>query len=258
VPEYVLDHHQQGERQRLALMAELLDPMHRRYLGQLGVHPGARTLEVGCGNGSMSTWLAARVAPDGLAVAVDLDLSLAPARVPGLAVRQHDILAGPVTPGEFDVVTARAVLHHIGDADAAVSNMIASTRPGGAILLIEPDFLPATATEPDEVRDFWTGWLAWSRAAGIDYFIGRRLPELLTRHGLVEVAAAAETALYTGRSAWALYWQQTVIQLRARLEDSGSLERGVIDAFLARCADPGWWTQTIAFTAAYGRLPASA
>jgi hypothetical protein len=27
-----------------------------------------------------------------------------------------------------------------------------------------------------------------------------------------------------------------------------------IDTFLARCADPAWWTQTIAFTAASGRV----
>ena len=26
-----------------------------------------------------------------------------------------------------------------------------------------------------------------------------------------------------------------------------------VDAFLARCADPEWWTQTIAFTAVWGR-----
>jgi hypothetical protein len=25
----------------------------------------------------------------------------------------------------------------------------------------------------------------------------------------------------------------------------------------ARCADPAWWTQTIAFTAAHGRAPAA-
>jgi hypothetical protein len=35
VPECVLDHHQEGERQRLALMSRLLDPMHRRHIGQL-------------------------------------------------------------------------------------------------------------------------------------------------------------------------------------------------------------------------------
>jgi hypothetical protein len=28
-----------------------------------------------------------------------------------------------------------------------------------------------------------------------------------------------------------------------------------IDAFLSQCADPAWWTQTIAFTAASGRVP---
>ncbi len=28
----------------------------------------------------------------------------------------------------------------------------------------------------------------------------------------------------------------------------------LIDTFLARCADPAWWTQTIAFTAAAGHV----
>lgn len=78
------------------MMSELLDPMHRRQIERLGVGPGARTLEVGCGNGSISAWLAERVAPGGRAVAVDLDLSLVDAKVPGLELRQADIVAGPV------------------------------------------------------------------------------------------------------------------------------------------------------------------
>jgi hypothetical protein len=41
VSEYVLDHRQEGERQRLALMSRLLDPMHRRHLEELGLRPGA-------------------------------------------------------------------------------------------------------------------------------------------------------------------------------------------------------------------------
>ena len=79
--EYVLDHHLKGERARLALMSRLLDPMHRRYIEALGVGPGARALEVGCGNGSISAWLAARVSPGGRAVAFDLDLSLVDAEL---------------------------------------------------------------------------------------------------------------------------------------------------------------------------------
>ena len=48
-------------------------------------------------------------------MAVDLDLSLVDADVPGLELRQGDIVAGPVAPGDFDLVTARAVLHHVAD-----------------------------------------------------------------------------------------------------------------------------------------------
>jgi SAM-dependent methyltransferase len=251
--EYVLDHHQEGERERLALMSRLLDPMHRGHIERLGVGSGARTLEVGCGNGSVSAWLARRVAPGGRAVAVDLDLSLVDADVTGLEFRQGDIVAGPVQPLDFDLVTARAVLHHVSDAEAAVVNLVASARPGGAVLLIEPDFLPVSVAEP-EVRAFWDGWLAWSRGQGIDYFIGRRLPAMLSGLGLEEVGATAETAHYNGGSAWAVYWRQTVAELRPRLVASGKLDDRLIDTFLARCADPAWWTQTIAFTAAAGRV----
>jgi ubiquinone/menaquinone biosynthesis C-methylase UbiE len=84
------------------------------------VKPGARTLEVGCGNGSISAWLAERVSPGGTAVAVDLDLSLIHLRIPNLDLRKVDIVAGPVERGTFDLVTARAVLHHVADAQAAM------------------------------------------------------------------------------------------------------------------------------------------
>src|SRR5690242_16049015 len=71
--------------------------MHRRHIDALEiVKPGARTLEVGCGNGSICAWLAKRVSPGGKAVAFDLDLSLVEAQVPNLELRQGDIVAGPV------------------------------------------------------------------------------------------------------------------------------------------------------------------
>ena len=252
--DYVLDHALQGEGARLALMSRLLDPMHRRHIESLGVGPGARTLEVGCGNGSVSAWLAALVAPGGRAVAVDIDLSLAAARQ-DLELRRHDILTGPVDPRDFDLVTARAVLHHLPDPGAAIANMLASLRPGGSILLIEPDFLPASVAEPEEVREFWHGWLAWAGARGIDYFVGRSLAPRLAALGMEEVAGSAETAIYNGGSPWADYWRRTIGELRDELVASGELDGRAIEAFLARCADPTWWTATIAFTAVRARAP---
>ena len=253
--EYVLDHHLEGEGARLALMSRLLDPMHRRQIEALGVGPGERALEVGCGNGSISAWLAERVRPGGRAVAFDLDLSLVDVRAPGLELRQGDIVAGPVDPGDFDLVTARAVLHHVTDLEAALRNLVASLAPGGSILLIEPDFLPVSVAEPPEVRAFWDGWLAWSRDQGIDYHLGRKLAPRLAALGLEQVAGAAETAVYNGGSPWATYWTQTIVELRGRLVDSGRLDDKLIDGFLAHGADPGWWTQTIAFTAVHARAP---
>jgi Methylase involved in ubiquinone/menaquinone biosynthesis len=253
MPKYVLGHHLKGEGVRLALMSELLDPMHRRYIDALGVvRPGARTLEVGCGNGSVCAWLAERVGPGGIAVAVDLDLSLIQVRTPNLELRKADIVAGPVERGAFDLVTARAVLHHVADSEAAMANMIANLRPGGALLLIEPDFLPVSIAEPAEVRAFWDGWLAWSRGRGINYHIGRTLAPRLASLGLTNISGTAETAVYNGGSLWADYWIETITELTGDLISSGKLDDALIDKFLACCADSNWWTETIAFTAVHG------
>ena len=254
MPAYVLGHHLKGEGARLELMSELLDPMHRRYIDALGVvRPGARTLEVGCGNGSISAWLAGRVSPGGTAVAVDLDLSLVGFRGPNLELRKADIVAGPVERAAFDLVTARAVLHHISDAEAAIVNMVTSLKAGGALLLIEPDFLPVSVAEPSEVRAFWDGWLAWSREKGIDYFIGRTLAPRIASLGLTNISGTAETAVYNGGSSWAEYWIDTITELRADLVASGKVDDALIDKFLEYCVDSNWWTQTIAFTAVHGR-----
>ncbi len=236
-------------------MSRLLDPMHRRHLDQLGIEPGDKALEVGCGNGSISAWLAEQVAPGGSVLGLDLDLSLIAARGPDLEFRQGDILAGPVDPGGFDLVTARAILHHVADPDLAIANLVESVAPGGAILLIEPDFLPVSVAGPPPVKAFWDGWLAWSVEQGIDYHVGRSLAQRLAALGLEQIEGAAETAVYNGGSPWAEYWTDTVTELRASLAASGHLDDGLIDAFLAHCADPTWWTETISFTAVRARKP---
>ncbi|PYJ18310.1 MAG: hypothetical protein DME96_02645 [Verrucomicrobia bacterium] len=197
------------------------------------------------------------VAPGGQAVAFDLDLSLVDVRAACLDLRKGDIVAGPVNPGSFDLVTARAVLHHVADAEAAIANLVASLRPRGALLLIEPDFLPVSIAEPPEVRAFWDGWLEWSRERGIDYQIGRTLAPRLAALGLEQISGTAETAIYNGGSGWADYCIQTITELRGDLVSFGKLNDPLVEMFLGYCAGPTWWTQTIAFTAVHGCTPAA-
>lgn len=127
---YVLPHSLPGEEERLALMSSLLDPLHRRQLQACGVGPGWRCLEVGSGNGSVSAWLAEEVGPNGRVVATDIDASyLTRLALPTLEVRRLDILRDPVESRAYDLVTARAVLHHLSDPEWAIHQMAAMLAP---------------------------------------------------------------------------------------------------------------------------------
>jgi 2-polyprenyl-3-methyl-5-hydroxy-6-metoxy-1,4-benzoquinol methylase len=132
---YTLPHDLAGEKQRLELMSKLLDPLTRTHIEHLGLQADWRCLEVGCGNGSTSKWLASRVASSGHVVASDIDLRyIADLNVPNLEVRQINILEDAVEEGSYDPVTARAVLHHITSAEKAVRRMLAALKPGGVFL----------------------------------------------------------------------------------------------------------------------------
>src|SRR5262249_44816831 len=67
---YEYDHAWEMERVRLAGLESALDPGTRDHLARLGAGPGARCLEIGAGGGSVAFWLAERVAPDGVVVAL--------------------------------------------------------------------------------------------------------------------------------------------------------------------------------------------
>jgi 2-polyprenyl-3-methyl-5-hydroxy-6-metoxy-1,4-benzoquinol methylase len=255
--EYILPHELAGERTRLALMSELLDPFHCGLLEKLGLQPGWSCLEAGCGNGSISQWMADRVGPGGHVVAADIDLLyITDLKLPNLESRQINILTDWLEEGAFEVVTARAVLHHITLPEEAIARMLRAIKPGGVFLSIEPDMLPITVAEPDSVRAFWQGWLRWSASVGVDYFIGRKLPRILAAHGLVSIGAEGNTALFNGGSPWAEYFINTFRELRPRLLQCGFVTEAMFSEFEAHYADPVYWTSAITFVASWGRKPA--
>jgi SAM-dependent methyltransferase len=255
--EYVLPHDLKGERQRLRLMSALLDPMERSHLERLGLRPGWRCLEVGCGIGSISQWLAEKVAPAGHVVASDIDIRyLAGVKASCLEVRRLDILHDAIETNAYDLVVCRAVLHHLADARKAIQGMITALKPGGVLLSIEPDMLPCTVTDPETIRRFWQGWLKWSAEAGIDYFIGRKIPAWLDLAGLESVAGEGHTALFNGGADWARYWTMGTRELAPALLKSGYVTKEMIQEFYAGYQDPRYWTSVITFTANWGRKPA--
>jgi SAM-dependent methyltransferase len=103
--------------------------------------PGdARILELGCGTGQMSLYLAHA---DRLVIGADLTrgslkLGAAAARRFGLE-RVHfvetDLRHPGLRPGSFDVVYSSGVLHHTPDPRASFASLVRLVKPGGMIVI---------------------------------------------------------------------------------------------------------------------------
>jgi SAM-dependent methyltransferase len=253
---YVLPHTIPQEDERLTLMSRMLDPQMFFRLGQLGVGPGWKCLEVGAGNGSVSHWLAEKVGPEGRVVASDIDTRfLDRLALPNLAVRRIDVTRDPLGD-EYDLVCGRAFLHHIPERIDVLARLAAAVRPGGAILIEEPDFHPVLASDSPLVRDFWQGFLAWAADHGIDYFVGRRIAPLLAGLGFADLAVHGETILFDGGSPVARYLKLTMQELEGSLVGSGLIGPTAWRETMALFDNPGFWTWQNAYVTTSGRKPA--
>jgi ubiquinone/menaquinone biosynthesis C-methylase UbiE len=254
---YILDDASAFEYQRLDLMSKILDPWTRGYLTALGVGEGWQCLELGGGNGSIAEWLSATVGPSGGVTAIDVNpvlLELIPAQ--NLSVQQMDVRTGEWPPASYDLVTCRALLHQIaGDAPAVLARMAAAVKPGGWLLIQEPDFHLAPTTEPEVWARLWEGLIAWGRRQGIDWLIGRKLPSMAAALGLGHPQAQTDVQNIRGRDRGALYFQLFFAEVRDRVVDAGQLDAATIDAAAALLDDPNYWTQCWLMTAVWVRKP---
>src|SRR5665213_1303064 len=118
------------------------------------LHPGLDLLDVGCGPGTITVDLAARVAP-GSVVGIDASAEvIAEARsvadreaTSNVTFRVGDVFALPFDDGSYDVVHAHQVLQHVGDPVAALAEMRRVCRPGGLVAARDADY-PAVSLYP--------------------------------------------------------------------------------------------------------------
>jgi len=145
------------EKRRLRLQAEVLEPLSERVLDRLGSLEGARILDVACGAMGLLRALSRRVGAAGRVVGTDVnDAMVASARAycaeQGLAnvqVVQEDAYASTLLPRSFDVVHARLILAPVGRDDELAAQLARLVRPGGWIVLEEPDSFDSWRIWPD-------------------------------------------------------------------------------------------------------------
>jgi SAM-dependent methyltransferase len=116
-----------------------------RFFANIGIAASMRVLDVGCGNGDLSRFVAELVGPNGEVVAIDRDeRALAQARAINISPRAAPInyrqieLSGELRDlGQFDAIVGRRVLMYLPDAAAALTRLATLTKPGAIIAFQE-------------------------------------------------------------------------------------------------------------------------
>ncbi|MFD6434869.1 methyltransferase domain-containing protein [Streptomyces venezuelae] len=264
-PRALSDHRQlsdsgsSGARSCSDAFAALFDATTFGHVERLGIGPGWRCWEVGAGGTSVISWLAKRVGPTGRVLATDIDISwqTRAARSP-LEVRIHDIAADPPPAGGFDLVHARLVLADVADRERALASMLRALRPGGRLLIEEPDFALQPLACPDEhgpaqeaANRLRRGVHALLTERGTDLAYGRRLPRLLRDAGLRQVASDVYFPLAS--PAAAVLETATLQHLRPDLTAAGLVTPEDLDHHVSTVATGTLDLTTAPLVSAWGR-----
>lgn len=164
--------------------------------------PGNRILDVGCGNGTAEVRLArlrlSQVDLFGVDLLVDrVQQALKVTR--GVNARvgyaAADACRLPFPDGAFDSTYCVAVLQHVREIARALAEFARVTRPGGRVLVVEPDnaarywfsSVPAGMEAFEQSRRFFAG-LASSRGEAPASAVGPLVPGMLSGLGVEPVS----------------------------------------------------------------------
>lgn len=257
--QYLFEHSWESERQRLADLEAVFDPVTIRHLEQLGVPSGGRCLEVGAGAGSIARWLCQQVGPDGRVVATDIEVDfLEPLPEPNLEVRCHNIVSDELEEGAFDLIHTRLVLEHIPERELCLKRLCAALAPGGVLVVEEFDWASLTAVDETAAPLFDQVMGAFEqamRSAGYDQHCGRRMPGLLREAGLIDRGAEGWVPVVQDGSPISSWWQLSLAKLRPVVLARTSLTEEVLDRYVEMISAPGFTFLFVTLITAWGRRP---
>jgi SAM-dependent methyltransferase len=194
-----------GESARLQQQADELAPHSAALLDRVGLRPGQRAIDLGCGPRGIIDLLASRVSPGGTVVGLDANpghtaMAAEFAAARGLDCVQTvtaDARATGLPSSEFDLVHARTLLVNVPEPADVVAEMVRLARRGGRVAVVEPDTELGLCYPPSQAFDrLGEIFHAAFRRNGADPFIGRRVPELFRLAGLTDVGVEVRPQVF--------------------------------------------------------------
>ena len=263
--EYILGH-SSAEEERLRRQARELEGESRWLFDRLDIRPGARAIDVGCGPQGTLDLLAERVGPQGAVVGIERDaqsVSLARKFVAGRGLANVEVVHGDVKAtalprGSFDVVHARLVLVNVPEPEGVVREMVGLARPGGVVASHEADYLAHVCDPPSPAWSrLFELFEGYSRASGIDLFVGRRTHRMLRDAGLVDIHVNPVIHVYPhGHSRRTIFWD-FIRNVRERVIAHGLVRETeltqLMDELRRHLDDPGTLVVSHLFFQVWGR-----
>jgi SAM-dependent methyltransferase len=204
------------------------------------LRPGMSVLDVGCGPGSITVDLAARVAPGRVTALEVTEDALGLARAYAAERGQDnidfvvaDVHALDLPDGAFDVVHAHQVLQHLADPVRALVEMGRVCRPGGIVAARDGDYAGFTWYPQVPELDEWLALFRGAmRANGAEPDAGRRLLSWARAAGFTDVTASASVWCFAdpaGREFWGGMWAERMVR--------SNVARQVVDAGMSTVDD---------------------
>jgi ubiquinone/menaquinone biosynthesis C-methylase UbiE len=213
-------------------------------LDQVGIQPGWRCIDLGCGSGGILASLSDRVGPQGQVIGIDWDTeSLIAAetfaqrnQLQSVQLLARDAHCTGLPRESFDLTHARFLFTPVGRDSSLLQEMMALTRPGGIVAIQEPDtaswlcypFHPVWVQLKEVV-------LAAFRCSGHDFNAGRRTFSLLKRAGLEDVHIRAATIALSNHHPYQRLLIQLAQSLRQTILDAELLTEAELNAAIADC-----------------------
>jgi SAM-dependent methyltransferase len=246
---YVLDG-TDSDLRRLLSIAEVAAVAARRKLEAIGVGPGWRVLDCGCGPLGALAVLSELVGPTGRVVGLDMNASTvdrALSVVSVLGLDNVEVFVGDVHDAEvsgldppFDLAYTRCFLMHQADPVMTLSKIAALVRPGGWVMAQEPlrDPPPCSYPPSEALRAYWE-----TMYAAVEHF--GALPDAVPR--LARAAASAgldvvEVDGHFGVNPAAVGFEihaATATAVKDRALQSGVISEQEIDKLIAELSQAG-------------------
>jgi SAM-dependent methyltransferase len=257
---------QASELERLQVQSRVWEPSGRRLLEEIGDGRGTRALDVGCGVLGWLRVLSEWVGPDGDVTGTDVDeamLATADRFVSGEGLRnvglvRDDLFASELEPASFDLVHARYEITPLGRSHEQMETYIRLARPGGTIVLEDPDTASWRFNPPAPALERLIELIVEAfRLSGGDLDAGRQHLHLFREFGIAENVRAEVVALPPGHPylrlplQFATSLEQRLLSLVSADELEGLRTKGE-----AELQEPDRWGTTFTLVQFWGRCPA--